>query len=116
MDLFIEQRRPREPLSSSDAMAGGVPYSVSHEEYRAELAFDRKRDRLRKVRSALRVLSLVIIVPTLLVAVFTASYALTFILSGASPEEVVEALADCFKMIWENIRSVGVSWGVWPLE
>ena len=66
--------------------------------------------------AVLRTLALILIVPVLLVAVFIASYALTFVLSGASPEEVVEALADCFKMVWENVRSVGASWGIWPFE
>ena len=66
--------------------------------------------------AVLRTLVLILAVPVLLVAVFIASYALTFVLSGASPEEVVEALADCFKMVWENVRSAGASWGIWPFE
>lgn len=115
MDLFIEHGRYREPypgrVGTDDA-----PYSVAQEEYRAERAFDRKRTRLRKVRAALRVLVLAIFVPVLLVAVFAASYAMTFILSGAEPAEVLEALVNCFKMVWEHIRSACVSWGVWPFE
>lgn len=115
MDLFIEQRRPYGP-STKRAAADDAPYSVAREEYRAERAFDRKRTRLRKVRAALRVLVLAIFVPVLLVAVFAASYAMTFILSGAEPAEVLEALVNCFKMVWENFRSACVSWGVWPFE
>lgn len=115
MDLFIEQRR-----SFGSRVAGAAvedpPHPVACEEYQAELAFDRKRVRRRKLMTVLRTIALIFAVPVLLVAVFIASYALTFVLSGASPEEVLEALADCFKMIWENIRSVGVAWGVWPLE
>lgn len=115
MDLFIEQRKP---LASKAADAGSddPPRPIAYENYQAELVFDRKRACRRRVLTVLRTLMLILVVPVLLVAVFIASYALTFVLSGAGPEEVVEALADCFKMVWENIRSVGVSWDVWPFE
>lgn len=115
MDLFIEQRKS---IGSQAACAvlDDSPHSVAYEEYQAELAFDRRRVRRRRVLAVLRTLALIMAVPVLLVAVFIASYALTFVLSGASPEEVVEALAECFKMVWENVRSVGASWGIWPFE
>ncbi len=115
MDLFIEHGRYREPHPGRVG-ADDAPYSVAQEEYRAERAFDRRRTRVRKLRAALRTLILLIFVPVLLIAVFTASYAMTFILSGAEPEEVLDALVNCFKMVWEHIRSACASWGVWPLE
>ena len=67
-------------------------YSLEQDTYRAELAFDRKRSRRRKVLSAARVLALVVLVPAILVVVFVASYILTCILNGATPDDVVELL------------------------
>lgn len=115
MDLFIEQRKSIGSQAACTVLDDS-PHSVAYEEYQAELAFDRKRVRRRRVLAVLRTLVLILAVPVLLVAVFIASYALTFVLSGASAEEVVEALTDCFKMVWENVRSVGASWGIWPFE
>lgn len=115
MDLFIEQgRRSAPPSACMDT--DGAFRSVSHEAYRAELEYDRKRARLRKLRAVLRMLALIVFVPALLIAVFAASYAMTFILSGAEPAEVLEELADCFKMGLENIKSAFVLWGVGPFE
>lgn len=115
MDLFIEQRKSIGSQAACTVLDDS-PHSVAYEEYQAELAFDRRRVRRRRLLAVLRTLALIMAVPVLLVAVFIASYALTFVLSGASPEEVVEALADCFRMVWENVRSVGASWGIWPFE
>ncbi len=115
MDLFIEQRKSL-GHRAADAISDDSPRSVACEDYRAELAFDRKRVRRRRALTAFRALVFILAVPILLVVVFIASYALTFVLSGARPEEVVEALADCFKMVWENVGSVGASWGARPFE
>lgn len=115
MDLFIEQRKPFASKAAGTAL-DDPPRSIAYEGYQAELSFDRRRVRRRRVMTVLRTLMLVLAVPVLLVTVFIASYALTFVLSGAGPEEVAEALADCFKMVWENIRSVGASWGIGPFE
>lgn len=70
--------------------------SCAADAYRAELAYDKKRVFHSKLGHALRLLALVVAVPLAVIAVFVASYALTFILNGASPEEVMLALQGLF--------------------
>ena len=81
MDLFIEQRKSIGSQAACTVLDDS-PHSVAYEEYQAELAFDRRRVRRRRVLAVLRTLVLILAVPVLLVAVFIASYALTFVLSG----------------------------------
>ena len=50
--------------------------------------------------SILRMLALIVLVPVLLVALFVASYALTCILNGATPAEVMELLG----LLVERVR------------
>lgn len=98
MDLFIETRRqvpaaaPAQ-VPSERAEPERDAYSLQQESYRAELAFDKKRARRRKVLAVVRALALCIVVPVGLIAVFLASYVLTCIINGATPAEVVELLA-----------------------
>lgn len=75
------------------------PYSIAQESYRAELAYDRKRARSHKASRILRVVALVVLVPVLLVAVFLASYALTCILNGATPEDLAQLMGSLFARI-----------------
>lgn len=82
--------REREDAAAKARRDGA--YSLEQDTYRAELAFDRKRTRRRKVLSAVRVLALVVLVPAILVVVFVASYILTCILNGATPDDVLELL------------------------
>lgn len=68
-------------------------YSLEQETYRRELDYDRARQRQRKALGKLRVIALALLVPLGLAVIFLVSYALTCILNGATPEEVVQHLA-----------------------
>lgn len=69
-------------------------YAPGPEAYREELAYDRMRARRRRRSGALRVVALVIAVPCMLAFAFVASYILTCILNGASPDDIAGLLAD----------------------
>lgn len=75
-------------------------YSVQQEAYRSALDYDKARSRQKKAMSILRMLALIVLVPVLLVALFVASYALTCILNGATPAEVMELLG----LLVERVR------------
>lgn len=102
--LFTPPETPRQSNEPSDdkrpqGARGERPdrsYSLEQEAYREELAFDRRRQRRRKVLAAVRLLAAVVLVPIALIALFIASYALTCIASGATPAEVGELLHDLF--------------------
>lgn len=79
--------RPRAQAACRRPPAG-EEYSVAQESYRDELAFMKRRARRKKLSAALRVLAFVILVPVVLAIVFVASYLLTCILNGASPDEL----------------------------
>lgn len=68
------------------------PYSIAGEAYRRELAYDRGRVRRRKAMQAVRVLAYIVLAPVAVVAVFIAAYALTYVLNGATPDELLAAL------------------------
>ncbi|AEB07691.1 di-heme cytochrome c peroxidase [Coriobacterium glomerans PW2] len=86
-------------------MRDGELYSVAQESYREELAYDRHRARCRRAARICRALLLLIGIPMALCLVFTASYALTCILNGATPSEVVELLSGLFNRITGFIRA-----------
>ncbi len=67
-------------------------YSIQQESYRAEIAYDKRRARKRKIAAVARAIAMVVFVPLLLLLLFVASYSLTCILNGATPSEVVELL------------------------
>ena len=114
MNLFIEtpQMRARRtraegrlplppgdrPASRSGQTADQVRpdrlYSVEQESYREELAFNRRRSKRRRALSVARMVGLVIAVPTGLVLLFLLAYALTCIMDGASPEELVGLMTE----------------------
>lgn len=68
------------------------PPSYAADVYREERDFDRQRRRRRKAGSAMRLLVLFVLVPVAMVAVFVAAYAVTLILNGAAPEDVLVSL------------------------
>ena len=76
-------------------------YSVQQDSYAQELAFDKRRARRRRVGQRLR---------TLLAAIFLASYALTCILNGASPNEVLQHLAALGQRLGDVITTIRAGW------
>lgn len=79
--------------------ANAEPYSIAQEAYQRELDHDRKRTRRHRRGVALRVLLTIVLVPVLLFAAFVASYALTCVLNGATPEELLQLMAQLFDQI-----------------
>lgn len=73
------------------------------EAYRAELAYDRTRARRRKLRDLLRLLALFVLVPLAVVVVFVAAYVGTYILNGATPEQVASALLGLLEQAREHL-------------
>ena len=61
--------------------------------------FDRRRARHGRLRGVLRVLGLVIAVPLAMVLLFVASYALTCIVNGASPDELAGLMENLFARV-----------------
>lgn len=81
-------------------------YSLEQESYQTELAFDRARTRRRKLAAVVRTIAAIALVPAVLAVVFVASYTLTCILNGATPQEVVELLGDLAHNVIELIQSI----------
>ena len=77
----------------------GVQRLAAAEAYAAERAYDVKRMRRGALLGVLRAGLLALAGPVLVAAVFVASYALTCILDGATPEELMDALAALFDRI-----------------
>lgn len=88
----------------------GVQRLAAAEAYAAERAYDVKRMRRGALLGVLRAVLLALAVPVLVAAVFVASYALTCILDGATPEELMDALAALFDRSARS-RSAGVRLG-----
>lgn len=95
--------------SAGNASADGdpaAPYSQAQSSYRDEIAYGRARDRRRKRAAALRILAFVVLMPVLLVMVFMISYAVTCILNGATPEQVVDLLRTMVARVSGFIRDL----------
>ena len=91
---------------------GSAPenYSVQQDSYAQELAFDKRRTRHRRVGQRLRTLAMIALIPLGLAAIFLASYALTCILNGASPREVLEHLAALGERLGDVATTVRAGW------
>ena len=101
-------------VSPAVSPAGGVAsesYSVQQDSYAQELAFDKRRTRRRRLGQRLRTLAMIVVIPLGLVAIFLASYALTCILNGASPEEVLRHLAALGRRLGDVTTAVRAGWG-----
>lgn len=96
------QEAPRDASAPAEE-----PYSIAQEAYRQELDYDRKRVRGRRRKTVLRVLLTIVLVPILLFAAFIASYALTCVLNGATPEELLQLMAKLFGRIGTFLSTVG---------
>lgn len=85
-------------------------YSVQQDSYAQELAFDKRRARRRRLGQRLRTLAMIVLIPLGLVAIFLASYALTCILNGASPNEVLQHLAALGQRLGDVITTIRAGW------
>lgn len=85
-------------------------YSVQQDSYAQELAFDKRRARRRRLGQRLRTLAMIVLIPSGLVAIFLASYALTCILNGASPNEVLQDLSALGQRIGDLITTIRAGW------
>lgn len=91
---------------------GSAPenYSVQQDSYAQELAFDKRRSRRRRWAQRLRTLAMIVLIPLGLVAIFLASYALTCILNGASPSEVLQHLAALGQRLGDVVTTIRAGW------
>lgn len=85
-------------------------YSVQQDSCAQELAFDKRRARRRRLGQRLRTLAMIVLIPLGLVAIFLASYALTCILNGASPNEVLQHLAALGQRLGDVITTIRAGW------
>lgn len=85
-------------------------YSVQQDSYAQELAFDKRRARRRRLGQRLRTLAMIVLIPLGLAAIFLASYALTCILNGASPNEVLQHLAALGQRLGDVITTIRAGW------
>ena len=85
-------------------------YSVQQDSYAQELAFDKHRARRRRLGQRLRTLAMIVLIPLGLAAIFLASYALTCILNGASPNEVLQHLSALGQRLGDVITTIRAGW------
>ena len=104
---------PAQNAAPAVSLAGGsVPenYSVQQDSYAQELAFDKRRARHRLWAQRLRTLAMIVLIPMGLATIFLASYALTCILNGASPNEVLQHLAALGQRLGDVAATIRASW------
>lgn len=92
------------------ARARGEAYSVQQESYREELAFEKRRAKRRRIGQVLRVIAFAIVTPIALAVIFVASYVLTCIMNGATPDEVAELLRGLFARVQGFAMDALASW------
>lgn len=97
-----ESTRGSEPASEA--------YSVQQDSYAQELAFDKRRAHRRRWSQRLRTLAMIVLIPLGLAAIFLASYALTCILNGASPSEVLQHLSALGQRLGDVITTIRAGW------
>ena len=98
------------PAASSAGEATPETYSVQQDSYAQELAFDKRRARRRRWVQRLRTLAMIVLIPLGLAAIFLASYALTCILNGASPNEVLQHLAALGQRLGDVVTTIRAGW------
>ena len=104
---------PAQNATPAVSLAGGSApenYSVQQDSYAQELAFDKRRTRHRRVGQRLRTLAMIVLVPLGLAAIFLVSYALTCILNGASPSEVLQHLSALGQRLGDVITTIRAGW------
>ena len=98
------------PAVPSVCTAAPEAYSVQQDSYAQELAFDKRRACRRRWSQRLRTLAMIVLIPLGLAAIFLASYALTCILNGASPSEVLEHLAALGQRLSDVVATIRAGW------
>ena len=98
------------PAVSPAGEAAPENYSVQQDSYAQELSFDKRRAHRRRWSQRLRTLAMIVLIPLGLVAIFLASYALTCILNGASPNEVVQHLSALGQRLGDVITAIRAGW------
>ena len=98
------------PAVSSAGEVDPGAYSVRQDSYAQELAFDKRRARRRRWVQRLRTLAMIVLIPLGLAAIFLASYALTCILNGVSPSEVLEHLAVLGQRLGDVVTTIRAGW------
>ncbi len=98
------------PAVSSAGEVDPGAYSVQQDSYAQELAFDKRRARRRRWAQRLHTLAMIVLIPLGLAAIFLASYALTCILNGASPSEVLEHSAALGQRLGDVVTTIRAGW------
>lgn len=112
MEMQMQGAAVRSPAQNAAPAGEAAPeaYSVQQDSYAQELAFDKRRARRRRWAQRLRTLAMIVLIPFGLAAIFLASYALTCILNGASPSEVLEHLAALGQRLGDVVTAVRAGW------
>lgn len=112
MEMQMQGVAVQPPAQNAAPAGGAVPgaYSVQQDSYAQELAFDKRRARRRRWAQRLRTLAMIVLIPLGLAAIFLASYALTCILNGASPSEVLEHLAALGQRLGDVATTIRAGW------
>ena len=112
MEMQMQGTAVQPPAQNAAPAGGAVPevYSVRQDSYAQELAFDKRRARRRRWAQRLRTLAMIVLIPLGLAAIFLASYALTCILNGASPSEVLEHLAALGQRLGDVATTIRAGW------
>lgn len=98
------------PATAPGCESAPEAYSVQQDSYAQELAFDKRRARHRRLGQRLHTLAMIVLIPLGLAAIFLVSYALTCILNGASPNEVLQHLAALGQRLGDVITTVRAGW------
>lgn len=108
----VAAQPPAQNATPAVSPAGGSApenYSVQ-DSYAQELAFDKRRTRRRRVGQRLRTLAMIVLIPLGLAAIFLVSYALTCILNGASPGEVLQHLSALGQRLGDVMTTIRTGW------
>lgn len=112
MEMQMQRAAAQPPAQNATPAGGSAPenYSVQQDSYAQELAFDKRRTRHRRVGQRLRTLAMIVLIPLGLAVIFLVSYALTCILNGASPNEVLQHLSALGQRLGDVITTIRAGW------
>ena len=114
MEMQMQGAAVQPPAQNVEPEVTPVPapetYSVQQDSYAQELSFGKRRARRRRLGQSLRTLAMIVLIPLGLAAIFLVSYALTCILNGASPNEVLQHLAALGQRLGDVITTIRAGW------